>query len=319
MQHLTRRGVLGGVGAIAVSALAGAMTPATAATVPQVPNPPLDDSHATARLTQLVTSLFRDKTSRSVDRTMAHFARDPMFYTDATLGWYMPTWDALKAVFSQYMPTWPDTARSYATRIIGDERSAIVLFTDSPELFGHEIRIVSAIDFRNGLVVRQVDYWDGRHFGIDATNQLRTPNAQFPRTFGEDVVRDESSPVLRKVVTRLNVALNSGDTTGLFTPDATFEDLALRTRIVGPLAIDAYVKRAFTTLPYARGATIRHTVGSHRGGGYEWINKDMAVDHGIIAIELDQHQKISRFTTAWDGSLLDDATMMALLAITLER
>lgn len=319
MQELTRRGALGGMGVVAATALAGVVTPAIAATVSQVPNPPLDGSHATARVTQLVTSLFRDKTSRSVDRTMAHFAQNPMFYTDATLGWYLPTWDALKAIFTQYMPTWPNTARSYPTRIIGDERSAIVLFTDSPELFGHEIRGIAPVDFHNGLVVRQVDYWDGRHFGIDATNHLRVPETQFPKTFGEDVVHDQSSPVLRRAVARLNAALNSGDTTGLFTPDAIFEDLALRTRIVGQPTIDAYVKRAFTKLPYGRGATIRHTVGSRQGGGYEWINHGMAVNHGITAIELDQHQQISRLTTTWDGSRLDDATMTALLATTLER
>jgi hypothetical protein len=60
------------------------------------------------------------------------------------------------------MPTWPNSAHSYSTRIIGDKRSAIVMFTDSPELFGHEIRVVAPVDLSNGLVVREVDYWDGR-------------------------------------------------------------------------------------------------------------------------------------------------------------
>lgn len=319
MRRVARRSVLGGMGAIAATTLAGPLATAAAGTEPSVPNPALDASHATPRLTQLITSLSRDKTSRSVDATMAHFSRNPMFYTDATLGWYMPSWEALRAVFAQYMPAWPATARSYPTEIIGDEHSAIMIATNSPELFGHEIRLIAAVDFHAGRVVRQVDYWDGRHFGIDATNQLRVPQAQFPRTYGEDVVHEQTPVALRRVAARLNAALDTGDTAGLFTPDATFEDLALRTRLIGPLAIDAYIRRAFRTLPYCSGSTIRHTVGSRQGGGYEWINEDNEVDHGIVAFELDERQQISRLITTWDGSRLDDATMTALLVGTLER
>jgi hypothetical protein len=318
MRRFARRSVLGGMGAIAATTLTAPLAAAAAAKT-SVPNPALDDSHATPRVTRLVTSLFRDKTSRSVDGTMAHFSRNPMFYTDATLGWYMPTWEALRAVFAQYMPTWPVTARSYPTKIIGDERSAIVVFTDSPELFGHEIRLIAAVDFRDGRVARQVDYWDGRHFGIEATNQLRVTQTQFPLTYGEEVVGEQSSPVLRQVAASLHAALGAGDTAGLFTPDATFEDLALRTRLAGAQAIGAYVTRAFRTLPYGAGSAIRHTVGSHQGGGYEWINEGNGVNHGIVAFELDEHQKISRLITTWDGSRLDDTAMTAHLAGTLER
>jgi hypothetical protein len=319
MRQLTRRGMLGTMAALTATAAVGAVSPATAAAVAPVPDPSLDDSHATAEVSRLVTGMYRDKTSRSADRTMTHFAHNPVFYTDAILGSYASDWDVMKATFAQYMANWPDTARTYPTRIIGDERSAMVLFTDSPELFGHEIRVIAPFDFRDGLIVRQVDYWDGRHFGIDATNRLRVPADQFPTTFGEDVVHDQSSPVLRNAATRLNAALGSGDVTGLFTTDAIFEDLTLRTRLVGALAIDAYVKRAYAGLPYGRGTTIRHTVGSHQGGGYEWINQGSAVNHGVIAIELDPNQQISRLTSTWDGSLVDDAAMTTLLVATLER
>ncbi|MGW4490140.1 hypothetical protein ACWEOE_40805 [Amycolatopsis sp. NPDC004368] len=315
MGELTRRGVLGG--AVAATALVGLAVPAAAAA--RTEDPVLESGHATPRVMDLVTRLFRDKTSRSVDRTMAHFARKPMYYTDATLGWYLPTADALRAVFEQYMPTWPATARSYATRIIGDEHSAIVQFTDSPELFGHEIRILAAVDFRDGKVIRQVDYWDGRHFGIEAAAALRVPPAQFPRAFGEDVIASQSSSVVRQVAVKLNAGLGRGDVTGLFTDEAVFEDLALRTRIVGRQAIEQYVTRAAASLPYGRGAAIRHTVGSAHGGGYEWVNHSEPVDHGIIAVELDAGRRISRFTTTWDGSQLDDHTLAHLLAATVER
>jgi hypothetical protein len=53
---------------------------------------------------------------------------------------------------------------SYPTRISGDMHSAVVAFTDTPELFGGEIRILAAIDFKDGKVVRWIDYWDGRSF-----------------------------------------------------------------------------------------------------------------------------------------------------------
>jgi hypothetical protein len=230
---LTRRGMVGGLTATVVL---GAASRALADSAPDpAPDPGLDASHGTRRLAAQVTSLYRDKSARSVDRTMAHFARSPMLYTDATLGWYMPTWESLRATFEQYMPTWPATARSYPTRVIGSERSAIVEFTNSPELFGHELRVVAAVDFRDGLVTRQVDYWDGRHFGIDATNELRTEEDKFPPAFGEDVVTDQSSPVVRAIARRLV----AGETTGLFSADAVLEDLALRAQIIGRSAIEA--------------------------------------------------------------------------------
>ena len=325
MRQPTRRAVLGAAGAIAAAtALAGASSPALAAApgtppVVPLPDPPQDVTHATPLLVRRVNSLFRDKTARDVDSFMSHFSPNSLYYTDATLGWYVPGRAALEAVFAQYMPTWPDTARSYATRIIGDENSAIVEFTDSPELFGHEIRAIAAVDFRDGLIVREVDYWDGRHFGIAAVNALRTPDARFPATYGEEYVAERSSPALRPVLDRLCAALATGDTTGLFAEDAVFEDLALHTEFTGALAVDAYVGRAYTRLPYGVGATVRRTLGSGRGGGYEWIGNGFLGSHGIIAVELDPADRITRFTATWDASRLDDATMAALLADTLEH
>ena len=324
MRQPTRRAVvLGGAGAIAAVTFVAGTTPALAS-VPSappdpLPDPPQDVTHATPLLVQRVNNLFRDKTARDVERFMSHFSRNPLYYTDATLGWYVPSWATLQATFAQYMPTWPDTARSYATRIIGDENSAIVEFVDSPELFGHEIRAIAAVDFRDGLIVREVDYWDGRHFGIDAVNALRTPDAQFPTTYSEQYIAERSSPALRPVLDRLRAALAAGDTSGLFAEDAVFEDLALHTEFAGALAIDAYVSRAYTRLPYGLGTTVRRTLGSGRGGGYEWIGNGFPGSHGIIAVELDAADRITRFTAAWDASRLGDAAMATLLADTLEH
>ena len=327
MSQPTRRAVLWGAGAIATATaaavVAGPASPALAS-IPRLPpvplpDPPQDVTHATPLLVKRVNDLFRDKTARDVDSFMSHFSTDALYYTDATLGWYVPTWAALQAIFAQYMPTWPHAARSYATRIIGDENSAIVEFTDSPELFGHEIRAIAAVDFHDGLIVREVDYWDGRHFGTAAVNALRTPDAQFPTTFGEEYVPLHSSPALRRVLDRLRAALASGDTSGLFAEDALFEDLALHTEFAGSLAIDAYVNRAYTRLPYGVGTTVRRTLGNGRGGGYEWVGNGLISSHGIIAVELDAAERISRFTATWDASRLDDTAVATLLTDTLER
>jgi hypothetical protein len=268
----------------------------------QFPDPAVDSSHATDELVRQVTTMYRDKTERNVDRTMAHFS-GKVVYTDATLGWRIEGWETLKSIFGQYMPAWPDTARSYPTRIIGDEHSAIVMFTDSPELFGHELRIVAALDFEDGKVTREADYWDGRHFGIEAAQALRTQLGTDPATYGEDLVPDQSSPVLQNVLGKLREALSSGAAAGLFSVDAVFEDLTLQARIVGAQAVEGFLERAHRLLPYGgRPATVRHTVGSAQGGGYEWQAADAPVKQGIVAVELDEQQRITRLTTVWDGA-----------------
>jgi len=87
----------------------------------------------------------------------------------------------------------------------------------------------------------------------------------------------------------------------------------------GSLAIDAYVNRAYTRLPYGVGTTVRRTLGNGRGGGYEWVGNGLISSHGIIAVELDAAERISRFTATWDASRLDDAAVATLLTDTLEH
>ncbi|HJP73929.1 MAG TPA: nuclear transport factor 2 family protein [Pseudonocardiaceae bacterium] len=313
MEELTRRDEPGAAEAVAVTS-----SDSSAAPVGPPASDAIESGHATPQVVDLVTRMFADKTSRSVDRTMTHFAPEAV-YADATVGWYLPSADAVRAMFAQYMPTWPASARSYVTRIIGDESGAIVEFTDTPELFGRETRALAIIDFRDGKVIRQVDYWDGRHFGLEAFAEVRVPSMEFPQTFGEDMVASQCSPVLGEVAARLNAGLGKGDVAGLFAEDAVLEDLALRTRIVGRQAIEAYVGRASAALPYGSGAAVLHIVGSEHGGGYEWRNDGVLADHGIVALELDSSHKISRFTATWDGAQLDDHAIAGLLADTIER
>ncbi len=281
-----------------------------------------EDTGPNAEVIALVTAIFRDKTNRNLDRFTAHFSQRVVTYTDAVLGLQLPDWATLRATFAQLMPTWPATSRSYPTRILGDTNSAMVFFTDSPELFGHEIRAIAPLDFADDKVIREVDYWDGRHFGIAATEALRTPPAGFPTEFGEGKVGERSSATMRGVASALVDALSTGDTAAaaaLFTTDAAFDDLTLHTSIIGQLAIRGFLDRSHALLPYGLGTTIRHTVGSARGGGYEWLNKGAQVDHGVVALELDDQARITRLTTVWDGSLVDNATFGTLLATTLEQ
>ena len=71
---------------------------------------------------------------------MSYFSPSLASYIDATLGWDFGSYDALKAVFEQYMPGWAPPARSYATRILAGDTSALVHMTDTPELFGGELQ-----------------------------------------------------------------------------------------------------------------------------------------------------------------------------------
>jgi hypothetical protein len=141
----------------------------------------------------------------------------------------------------------------------------MVVFFDSPEMFGHELRIVAPIDLRGREIVREVDYWDGRHFGIAATQAIRTPPGQFVTDFGEGTVGEQSPAALRTVAGALANALAVGDAaaaSALFTMDATFEDLTSHTTVVGQPAIQGLLNRSRPLLPYGLGTSIRRIVGS---------------------------------------------------------
>ena len=199
----------------------------------------VDSTHATAKAVRFFDSFFTAKSRHDVDATMGHFSRVTLTYIDATLGWPWYSFEELKDLFAQYMPKWPPAGLSYPTRILGNERSAVVAFTDTPELFGREIRIVAAIDLEDGKVVRWIDYWDGRHFGAELAAKMRTPADKFPTDFKETSVRDNTSVKIRGVVTKLHAAMASNDAKSvamLLSNDVIYEDLTLRTQVLGKLA-----------------------------------------------------------------------------------
>lgn len=216
------------------------------------------------------------------------------------------------------MTSWGPESRSYPLRIIGDTNSAVVMMVDTPDMFGDEIRAVAALDFRNGKILRQVDYWDGRR---NAVIGGRVPDDQYPSTFGESVVRTKPNSVIQTVSKMLSSALSKGNSTAaaeLFTSDGILEDFSIRARVEGQKAIERYLKRASHSLPYGSGSSLRHVVGSIRGGGYEWINQEGAGRNGIIAIELNLDGQIIRLSSVWDASKASNTTMDTLAGHSIE-
>lgn len=293
-----------------------------------LPNPPLDASHGTRGLADLVTAIFRDKTIDPGDVFMGHFDKQA-HYSDVVLG-FKNDFEELQTALAGLTARWPDTARAYATRVLGDKDSAVVFFVDETPMFGTEVRIVSAVNFRDGKILRQVDYYDGRHFGADAIvklaesipGQFRSPVGNFPADLGEKQVGETADRRMRAAATALSTAFSGGDLVGaaaMFAPDATLEDLTLHTQIVGRNAITVFLESSLPLLPYGAGTRLRHVLGSARGGGYEWVADSGAVRNGIVALELGDDGLITRLTTVWDGSLLDDEDITTLLKHTLER
>jgi ketosteroid isomerase-like protein len=279
-----------------------------------------DTSHATAAAAAFFRSFFTAKTRRDIEATHAHFHRGKTVYFDATLGWALRSNADVRNMWEQYMPQWPAGAKSYPTRILGDMTSAVVLVTDTPELFGGEIRTISIADLQDGKIVRLVDYWDGRGFGAELAASLRVPADSYPHDLGVSTVTSHPGPIATAAA-ELSAALGAGDTGRageLFSYDAVFEDMALRTQLRGQAAIARYLRRALPGLPYAR-ASVRHVAGAGHGGGYEWRADGQPVAAGAAALELSQDGKITKFTAVWDGSLLGDRAITALAADAVDK
>jgi hypothetical protein len=282
-----------------------------------------DTSRATPGLVHFLNSYFAAKNTHDVSATMAHVAEQGFAgFKDATLGGPMRSYADIYALFRQLMPKWPATARSYPTWILGDERSALIAFTDTPEMFGGEIRTLTAVDMTHGKIVRWIDYWDGRAFGTERLSHMRAAAADFPKTFNEDIVGENASKTMRTVVAKLHAALSSGDASAvaqLLSYDAVYEDMALRAQILGKLAIERYLARILPDAPYGTGSRLRHVLGSDAGGGFEWFpNPTSHVRAGITAVVLDQRGLVNRLTTVYDSSLLTDGEMSSLVSKAVE-
>jgi hypothetical protein len=282
----------------------------------------VNTSHATPQAAAFFKSYFTAKSEHKPAPTTDHFSDAHLTYIDAALGWPFYNKKGMTDIFEMYMPKWPPTGLSYPTRISGDTHSALVAFTDTPELFGGEIRILAAIDFKDGKIVRWIDYWDGRSFGAELAAKMRTPPDKFPTNFDYDVASDGASAKIKDVSQKLATAFAAGDAAAadaMFTNDAVFLDRALRARVLGKQAIGKYLGRVLATAPYGKGAKLRHVVGSDQGGGYEWTNDGSSVKRGIVAIELNGAGQIERLDMTWDNGVMSDADLQALVLLSMEK
>src|SRR5215472_1847224 len=279
-----------------------------------------DTSYATAAAAAFFRSFFTAKTRRDIEATHAYFHPAKTAYFDATLGWALTANGDVRKMWEQYMPGWPAGAKSYPTQILGDMTSAVVLVTDTPELFGGEIRTISIADLEDGKIVRLVDYWDGRGFGAGLAASLRVPADAYPHDLGAAAVTSRPGPIAAAAA-ELTAALRAGDADragGLFSYDAVFEDMALRAQLRGQAAIARYLRRALPAVPYAR-ASVRHVAGAGQGGAYEWAADRQPVAAGAAALQLSPDGTITKFTAVWDGSLLDDRAITALAANAVDK
>ena len=143
----------------------------------------VDARHANTEAVDLFQRFFATKSRHDSDATMAFISRDLSVYADATLGWELHGYDALKEVWAQYMPTWGE-GRSYPTRMLGEVNggtgSVMVEFTDTPELFGADMRVLGAVDVVDGKITRWVDYWDSATYDGTRFAQIKRPPVDPP-------------------------------------------------------------------------------------------------------------------------------------------
>jgi hypothetical protein len=279
-----------------------------------------DISHASCLAVEIFQGYFTAKSLHDANLWLRFFHPTQVVYYDATLGIGWPSRSALEGQFTSMVQAWPENTTSYPLQILGNTASAVVQLVDTPGMFGPgEIRAISAVDFRDGKVTRQVDYWDGRRNPAIAS---RSPDAQYPYDLGLNTVGETAASEMDRTARQLNAALAAGNAeaaAALFTYDALFEDTTLRTREEGQLAIGRYLQRALPQLPYGPGTTLRHVLGSAQGGGYEWQTDGRPVRNGITALELDGTGAITRLTTVWDASRMNDSAVQALAVLSVEK
>jgi hypothetical protein len=281
----------------------------------------LDVSRASAELVALVVDNLEIPVSDDVEASVKLYDPERVLVIDAVFGAgdVLDDIDKIRKTLGQIGGLVKPGAKYYPTKILGDETSGVIFFTAEPAALGHELNGVSAINFVDGLIRRQVIYSDGRHFtraGIEAMAPGRKP----VEDFGAAVAGEVAAPEIKSVAKRLCAAFADGDSVkaaSLFASNATFEDLTLHASIFGTFSIEGFFRRALRDLPYGEGSTVVHVVGSAQGGGYEWASPSRA-GNGIIALELDARGLVARASAMWDGSTVSAAFLKGLLGRTIE-
>jgi len=323
-RQLLRTAAVGGGAIAAASVLPGLAQAATAAGVnpsrnhyvPGVDVLP-DLSHGTEALAAHIRGYFEAKSTKNLDWQSSYFSAEQFTYIDAILGWHWYSKADLRTALASWYPTWPADSKSYPTRLLGDTTSAILIFTDTPGMFGPgQVRNYGAVNFNHdGTIGRWVDYWDARQFGVAGWQQEVESPSNWPTDFRESTVGETASAKMRDVAHRLAAAFRAGDidaAMGLFSTDAVYEEVSAHVQITSQASIATYLAKAATILPYIGGGTgVRHVLGNDVGGGYEWTSTAGPIPRGINALELDPWGKIERFSAVWNGALATDAQLAA--------
>ena len=274
-----------------------------------------DTSHAGHDLAPHIRGYFEAKSTKNLDWQTSYFNAKQFTYIDAILGWHWYSKADLTAALKTWYPTWPTDSRSYPTRLLGDTTSAILIFTDTPGMFGPgQVRNYGAVNFNpDGTIGRWVDYWDARQFGVAGWQSEVEPPTAWPTDFRESTVGETASPLMRTVAHNLATAFKAGDITAamqLFSTDAVYEEVCAHVQITSQASIKTYLTKAAKILPYIGGTSgVRHVLGNEVGGGYEWTNTSGPVPRGITALELDPWGKIERFSAVWNGALATNALL----------
>jgi hypothetical protein len=252
---------------------------------------------------------------------MEFISRDLSVYADATLGWELNGYDALKEVWARYMPTWGE-GKSYPTRILGEVNggtgSVMLEFTDTPELFGADC-VLGAVDVVQGKITRWADYWDSAACDSQGYEKMKRPPVDPPLALRSKPAA--TSARIRDVTSKFVEMLSGGDTEGaatLFSYDGVFEDRSLNMKIVGFPAINRYLARVNHKSPFGRGVKLGHVVGGDAGGGFEWASSSSPVKTGAAALSINAEGQITRASIVYDSRDLSATSRNELAALTLE-
>ncbi len=284
----------------------------------------VDTRHANREAVELFNGFFATKSRLDCDATMEFISRDLSVYVDVTLGWELNGYDALKAVWAKYMPTWGE-GKSYPTRILGEVTNGtggvVLEFTDTPELFGGDLRVLAAVEVVDGKITRWADCWDSARYDGKLYKTLKVPAIEPPLALRIKPAASHATARICDVSSRLVETLSRGDTEGaaaLFSYDGVLEDLCLNMKIVGLPAIARYLARASHKSPYGRGVQLGHVVGGDIGGGFEWATTSSEIRTGVASLAFNAEGKITRANMVYDSRDLSAASRNELAALTLE-
>lgn len=286
----------------------------------------VDTKYASPEAAVFFREPFTAKSADNGTGWAAKFNPNQAAYYDSTLGLTVGlNISGITASFNSFTAKFGKDGRSYPLRILGDTVGGVVLyFVNTPDLFGAEIRIMSSVDFLDGLIARQIDNWDGRN---NKVKSLLKGDASYPYPFGESKIQELAAPQMQNVSHMLNAALSAGNASSvsaMFSMNAIWDDLTLRTRLEGQIQIEDYLNRVFQSIhkpPYiGPGTQVHHVLGNSYGGGYEWRpNQEVTtVEFGISAIELNECGRILRFTNVWDGSRVNATVIEQLAELSVE-